>query len=271
MRPPLRVLASALAFSLLLGGCGYKQLVQNSDQNYGTRQKNDPKMLGSRMYGTMSTGASQHQNRFFEYSSQLSREVTRINGIGQAIVMLTDKNAYVGLVLDATATHAVRSGSKVIREQNNGGWMNGVYNNRTGSDKWDNRQLVTPYNAYFSVNDHNELSSKLKQTVAVRVRKLAPAVQEVHITANRDLVNQFVEYSREAWTGHNLAPYVKPFNVLVQKHFAGGDEMPVPLQTIKQKAAKNGGKAIIGKYSGTNPESGSFGNPGDAGGESQNR
>ncbi|MGU3471089.1 YhcN/YlaJ family sporulation lipoprotein [Paenibacillus sp. D51F] len=271
MRQPSRVLASALILSLLLGGCSYKQHVQNSDQNYGTRQKNDPKMQGSRMYGTLGTDSTQHQNRFFEYSSQLSRDVTRLNGIGQAIVMLTDKNAYVGIVLDGTATHAVRSGSKVIREQNNGGWMEGVYNHQTGSDKWDNRQLVTPYNSYFSVNDHNELSSKLKQTIAVRVRKLAPAVQEVHITANRDLVNQFVEYSRESWAGNDLSPYVKPFNILVQKHFAGGNEMPVPLQIIKQKADKNGGKAIIGKYSGSDPETGSFGNPGDAGGASQNR
>ena len=271
----LLLLLSSLIVVLLSGGCNYKQLVQDSDQNYGTRQKNDPKLLGSRMYGATTADSEQHSNRFFEYSAHLSREVTSLNGVGQAIVMLTDRNAYVGIVLDATATHTVRSGSKTLREQNNGGWMEGVYNHKTGSDTWDNRQLVTPYNSYFSVNDHNELSSKLKQTIAVRVRRLAPAVQEVHITANRDLVNQFVEYAKEAWAGHDLHPYLKPFNILVQKHFIGASAMPVPLNLIKERAAK--GKGTDGKsisqsgHRGSNPNTGNSGNPGGAGGKAQSR
>ncbi|SDS39118.1 sporulation lipoprotein, YhcN/YlaJ family [Paenibacillaceae bacterium GAS479] len=236
------LLGALLILTLLASACGYKKLVQDSDQNYGTRQKNDPKMYGGRMYGKSGSGSGQHNNRFVEFSSHLSREVTNINGIGQGIVMLTDRNAYVGIVLDATATHTLKTGRPILNEQDNGGWTEGVYNNKTGSDTWNNRQLVTPYNSYFSVNDHNELSSKLKQTIAVRVRKFAPAVQEVHITANRDVVNQFVEYAREAWGGREINRYIKPFNILVQKHFAGGNAMPVPLNLIKERAAK--GKSI---------------------------
>ncbi|MGN7455992.1 hypothetical protein ACTHPH_14375 [Paenibacillus pasadenensis] len=269
------LLHSLLVLSIAASGCGYKQLVQDSDQNYGTRQKNDPKAYGSKMYGKSGSTPGQHDNRFMEYSAHLSREVTGLNGVAQGIVMLTDRNAYVGIVLDWTATQPVKSGSKIMREQDNGGWMEGVYDNKTGSDTWTNRQLVTPYNSYFSVNDHNELSSKLKQTIAIRVRKLAPSVQEVHITANRDVVNQFVEYARESWGGRDLNRYVKPFNVLVQKHFAGGAAMPVPLNLIKERAAK--GKSVEGTsisqsgHAGSNPSSGSFGSPGLARGEKPRR
>lgn len=45
------LLHSLLVLSIAASGCGYKQLVQDSDQNYGTRQKNDPKAYGSKMYG----------------------------------------------------------------------------------------------------------------------------------------------------------------------------------------------------------------------------
>lgn len=235
------LLCSALTLSVLASSaCGYREHAQSGDQNYGTRQKS-PNLEGSKMYGLSVSVPDQHNNRFVEYSAHLSREVTSLNGVAQGIVMLTDRNAYVGIVLDWTATQPVKNGSKMMREQDNGGWMSGVYNNKNGSDRWDNRDLVTPYNSYFSVNDHNELSSKLKQTIAVRVRKLAPSVETVHITANSKVTNQFVAYARETWGGRDINRYIKPFNVLVQKHFAGGDEMPVPLKLIKEKESKAAG------------------------------
>lgn len=208
-------------------GCSYEKQAQKSDTDYGSRQANDPKMLGGKSYGSMSKNANQHDNSFFEYSSVISRKVTDLNGIASAIVMLTDKNAYVGLMLDWTAVGTRNSGGK--SEQDNTGTTDGVYNHDTGSPYGNSRVLVSPYNSYFSVNDINDLSPELKQTVALRVRELAPTVQEVHISANMELVNYFNEFAKEAWGGRSLMPWIDLFNTVVNYHFAGGKVMPAPI------------------------------------------
>ncbi|MGM0884682.1 MAG: hypothetical protein ACQEXQ_27045 [Bacillota bacterium] len=208
-------------------GCNYEELAQKSDTDYGSRTANDPKMLGGKSYGPMSNNPNQHDNAFFEYSSAISRKVTDLNGIASAIVMLTDKNAYVGLMLDWTAVGTRGTGGKT--EQDNTGTNEGVYNHDTGSPYGNSRALVQPYNSYFSVNDINNLSEELKQTVALKVRKMAPAVQEVHISANMELVNYFNEFAKEAWGGRSLMPWIDQFNTVVTYHFAGGKVMPPPI------------------------------------------
>ncbi|WP_054023101.1 YhcN/YlaJ family sporulation lipoprotein [Bacillus sp. FJAT-28004] len=210
-----------------VAGCAYEKHAQQSDTDYGSRQANDPKMLGGRAYGPTTNNANQHDNSFFEYSSVISRKVSNLNGVASAIVMLTDKNAYVGLMLDWTAVGTRNSGGK--SEQDNTGTNEGVYNHDTGSPYGNSRMLVSPYNSYFSVNDINDLSDELKQTVALRVRELAPAVQEVHISANMEFVNYFNDFAKEAWGGRSLMPLIDKFNTVVKYHFAGGKDMPPPI------------------------------------------
>lgn len=220
------LLISAVVLSAA-GGCNYKELAQHSDTDYGSRTQNDPKMLHGKSYGPASNNPNQHDNAFFEYSSVISNKVSALNGVASAIVMLTDKNAYVGLMLDWTAVGTRNSGSH--KEQDNTGTTEGVYNHDTGNPYGNGRLLVSPYNSYFSVNDINDLSNELKQTVALRVRELAPSVQEVHISANMDLVNYFNEFAKEAWGGRSLTPWIDTFNTVVQYHFAGGKVMPTPI------------------------------------------
>ncbi|OBZ13655.1 MULTISPECIES: YhcN/YlaJ family sporulation lipoprotein [Bacillales] len=226
----LKRMAALMLSAIVLStaaGCNYKEFAQNSDTDYGSRQVNDPKMLGGKSYGPTSNNPHQHDNAFFEYSSVISRKVSDLNGVASAIVMLTDKNAYVALMLDWTAVGTRNHGGKT--EQDNTGTNEGVYNHDTGSPYGNSRVLVSPYNSYFSVNDINDLSDELKQTVALRVRELAPTVQEVHISANMEFVNYFNEFAKEAWGGRSLMPWVDSFNKIVKYHFAGGKEMPAPI------------------------------------------
>jgi YhcN/YlaJ family sporulation lipoprotein len=224
-----RMAAIALSAAVLAtaGGCGYKQHAQNSDTDYGSRAANDPKMIGKKAYGAKTNDPQQHDNAFFEYSSAISNKVASLNGVSSAIVMLTDKNAYVGLMLDWSAVGT--RGSQGTIEQNNTGTTEGVYNVENGSPYGNSRALVYPYNSYFSVNDLNNLSNELKQTVAVQVRDMAPDVQEVHISANMELMNYFNEFAKEAWGGRPLTPWIDPFNTVVSYYFAGGKVMPPPL------------------------------------------
>ncbi|WP_341281265.1 YhcN/YlaJ family sporulation lipoprotein [Paenibacillus sp. FSL H8-0537] len=232
--PKNRMLNALLCAALLVSSstaCNYEQRVQNSDYDYGSRKAGDPKMLGSKMYGTTTSNPHQHDNAFFEYSNTLSKKVTDLNGVASANVMLTDKNAYVGIVLDWTAVGTRGAGGN--REQLNGGQPEDAYNTSRVSPLEDNRLLVRPYQSYFSVNDHNELSPELKQTIAKRIRELAPMVQEVHISANMDFVNQMNDYAVESWGGRPLTPHVDAFNTLVKYQFIGGKEMPKPIQSKK--------------------------------------
>ncbi len=147
--------------------------------------------------------------------------------------MLTDKNAYVGIALDWTAVGTKKTGGRDAREQNNTGTNEGTYNYDNGSPYYNNQKLITPYNSYFSVNDTNQLSGKLKQTIAVKVRKLVPRVQEVHISANKEFVNEMVDYAKESWAGHPLTPLTGEFNTFVKYQFADGKLMPQSVHELK--------------------------------------
>lgn len=231
------VLAAALA--VLPAGCtAYKNKFESSTYDYGSRKAGDPKMSGERLYGSTTGDPHQHDNRWVEYSSMLSNEVSRINGVAGAIVMLTDRNAYVGILLDWTGVGTVKDGGDRRTDQDMGGSGAGVYNNNTGSPYWDGRETATPYNSYFTVNDIGNLSEELKQTIASRVRALAPTVEEVHISANREFVNELTEYAREAWGGRPLSPWIEAFNTLVKHQFAGGDTLPTPLAQLKARSGK---------------------------------
>lgn len=220
------LLLSAAALCTVTG-CNYEQLVQRSDSDYGSRQSGDPKATGAKGYGALSNHIHQHENTFFEYSSILSNKVSSLNGIASGIVMLTDKNAYVAIMLDWTAVGTTNS--QGTEEQNNTGTNGGVYNADNGSPYGDGRVLVSPYNSYFSVNDHHNLSHELKQTIAALIRKHTPSVQEVHISANMEFINYFNEFAKEAWGSRSLTPWIDLFNTVVQYHFAGGKTMPKPI------------------------------------------
>ncbi|MEK3885358.1 hypothetical protein [Paenibacillus sp. PL2-23] len=227
MMKRMAFVALSAAMLSVLAGCNYEQLVQQSDYDYGSRKPGDPKTVGPVAYGNVTGNEHHHQNAFFEYSSALSNKVTSLNGVASAIVMLTDKNAYAAILLDWTAVGTTSSGG--TEEQNNTGSNAGVFNADTGSPYSDGRLLATPYNSFFTVNDHHNLSHELKQTIATLIRESLPAVQEVHISANMELNNYFTEFAKEAWGGRSLTPWIGKFNEVVQYHFDGGKVMPLQI------------------------------------------
>ncbi|EFM11254.1 conserved hypothetical protein [Paenibacillus curdlanolyticus YK9] len=267
MRYDNRMLARGLV--LLLGlmvvssGCGkYKYEPHGYKSNtYGT--SSDSKSLviheHNRQFGALSASPTQHDNQFFEYSSKLSRGISRMDGISSAIVMLTDRNAYVAIVFNQTGIRT-KTGGRARREQALGA-NEGVYNHTTGSPYWDNRQLATPYGSALTVNDHNEIPDGLKQSIALKIRKMAPLVQEVHISANRQFVNRFLDYAKKSWLNESLTPYLDDFNTLVANQFAGGNKMPARIDKIdptthgadRNNGTKNGIKTEVRSGATTGP------------------
>ncbi|WP_276356269.1 hypothetical protein [Cohnella caldifontis] len=236
----LTVVSVVLAGSL--AGCNYTEYYKKqSGYDYGSRDPEGTKLMQVRSYGALTANPAQHQNSYFEYSANLSRQVSSLPGINTALVFLTDRNAYVGVVTDWSGGGTQARGGRTLRESENAGTMEGVYNVDNGSSKWDNRHVVTPYNSYFTHKDVSDLSSKLRQTIGQVIRNAHPKVQEVNISANREYVNQLVEFAKESWAGRPLKPLTPAFNRLVQYVFGMGSEIPLPLYEYNPGADSPGG------------------------------
>ncbi|WP_256758764.1 YhcN/YlaJ family sporulation lipoprotein [Cohnella sp. WQ 127256] len=211
----------------LLTGCNYKTYFQNSNQDYGSRKSNDPKMMQVRSYGNTSSNPNQHDNRYFEYSSAISNKVAALPGINSAIVFLTDKNAYVAILTDWSATGTGARGGPRSNEQSHIGYSAGV-NNVSNVNK-ANPHAVKPYNSLFTHKDYGDLSTELRQVIGTTVRRDFPRAQEVHISANREFNNQAFEFAKASWLKKSLAPITPQFNALVKYTFGTGNTIPLPL------------------------------------------
>ncbi|MDB4867720.1 MAG: hypothetical protein JWR03_2053 [Cohnella sp.] len=234
--------AGAVILLGCLAACNYQDYHSKSLEDYGSRNRDDPKMTRVRSYGALSASPTQHDNQYFEYSSELSNKVAQLPGIYTALVFVTDRNAYVGIMTDWSATGTKSRGGRELREQDNSGTMEGVYNVDNGSSKWDNRMLATPYNSYFTHKDVSDLSSELRQTIGDVIRLSHPSVKEVHVSGNREYINQLVEYAKASWAGQPLSEMTPQFNRLVRYMFGMGSEIPLPLYEHSPHGDSPGGK-----------------------------
>jgi hypothetical protein len=182
----------------------------------------------SKAYGTMMPDPKQHHNTRFEYSHDISTAVTSVDGVATSIVMLTDRNAYVAVVMDSTASDI--KGNAGLKEQNNIGTSKGIYYTGTSNGLSDGRKVVTNYNSYYTLNDHNDLGKEFKQRIAEKVRSMSPYIREVHISANKEFINSMAEIAKQLWLGKPMKPLVSTFNQLVIKEFA-----PAIISPGKQK------------------------------------
>lgn len=215
------ILSWAAAIALVAAaGCtsSYTEHFQKSEANYGSRTGKEPQVTADRLYGPAASGSNHHQNRTLRYNRQLSSIVSDMSGIFHAIVMETDRNAYVAIIYDSSATGTKSSGHR-DEETDNTGQSRGMYDVYTGSPYADPNKIVTGINGYYTAVDEEDLSSLLKQRIAAAIRQQKPELVEVHISANRDFVNQMNVYWNESVQGVDLNLYLKDFNKLVKRTF----------------------------------------------------
>jgi YhcN/YlaJ family sporulation lipoprotein len=219
----LLILSISILAIAILSGCseGGRQYGKSPDHtNFGSPVEDN---TGSeRAYQTQQQyGPVTHNNAKLDYSEFLSNQVMTLNGVNTAIVMVTDQNAYVGILIDSTAT-----GTKGrTRETNNDGTRVGIYNpDNPNSDSINSNDLNNGANNYETAQDHSLLSHRFKQRIAERIRFLNPAIMDVYISANRDFVNAMNNYAQESWKGHSLQTYLSEFNTTVT-HFFGTNQI----------------------------------------------
>ena len=156
-------------------------------------------------------------NTTLHYNKELSAALSDMSGIFNAVVMVTNHNAYAAIMLDNTGTGT--KGVGTTRETNNTGNTRGMYDPKTGNQSPDPNEVATGNNSYYTETSPDNLSHLLKQTIAKKLRNKKPQLLEVYITANRGFVNQMSIYQVEAQKGVNLNGYLTDFNKLVIKHF----------------------------------------------------
>lgn len=181
---------------------------EETERSYQTQQ----------LYGPVT-----HNNSKLEYSQFLSNQLHAMNGVNTAIVMTTDQNAYVALMIDSSAV-----GTKgTTKETNNQGTNKGFYNdNAPLNDSMPSNDLNNGYNSYETAVHHDLLSHRFKQAMAEKIRSLQPNIMDVYISANRDFLNKMNSYAQESWKGHSLMPLLTDFNQTVTRVFGTAQVLP---------------------------------------------
>lgn len=216
----------------LLSSCEspYTKKFQKGPTNYGSREGHEQHRLDGKLaYGLTIPGGGNHNNRKLNYNKEVSLALSDMPGVFVAIVMETDRNAYAAVVYDGTGTGTKSNGHR-DNETDNTGESRGMYDTYTGNTYADPNKIVTGINGYFTAVDEEDLSKLFKQTLAIEIRKHNPKLKEVHISANRDFINQMNVYLNEWRNGVDLNRYLEDFNALVKKLFG---ETPTSLEVGK--------------------------------------
>lgn len=225
MRKFMRKKLIIIFLILIWGGIGLSgcqsvetKKFQASQSDYGSRSlPKDKHISDNRLYGPTNQGGLNHENKKLRYSKELSTAVSDMTGIYVGIVMLTDKNAYASIIFDNSATGLKARNSP--DENDSRGTTRGMYDVHTGNQTAKPNQIATGINNYLTENNPDNLSSKLKQAIAITLRNENPQIEEVYITANREFINQMNVYYSESALGVDLDHYLPDFNKLVEQHF----------------------------------------------------
>lgn len=220
----LRILVTITVILLCIpptAGCesSYTKQFQIGENNYGSRTGHEQhKLDGPLAYGLTVPGGNNHNNKSLRYNKEISAAVSDMPGVFVAIVMETDKNAYAAIVYDGSGTGTKANGHRG-NETDNTGETRGMYDTYTGNSYADPNKIVTGINGYFTAVDEKDLSRLFKQSIAVEIRKHNPNLKEVHISANRDFVNQMNVYLGESRNGVDLQLYLPDFNAIAKRLF----------------------------------------------------
>jgi hypothetical protein len=219
-RKYMNLITFIILLSIIGSGCQSTDTrkFQDSKTDYGSRTDLKSKHAqGDRMYGATMLGGNNHENKKLAYSKELSTSLSDMSGIYSGLVMRTDKNAYAAFIFDNSGTGLKAKGTS--RDYNHVGTTRGMYDTRTGNQTAEPYQIATGINTYYTEDKPENLSSELKQRIALTLRKKDPQILEVYITANRDFINQMNVYYTESVLGVDLNYYLDDFNKLVNEHF----------------------------------------------------
>jgi len=107
--------------------------------------------------------------------------------------------------------------------------MNGVSNmagiGMTGSPRYGtyntnrNDSLYQARSGGEAANDDMQLTEQVKSSIAAEVKRIAPSVRQVYISANPDFVDRMNGYWEDVKAGHPIQGFIAEFNAMVDRIF----------------------------------------------------
>jgi len=220
-----RLFRNVFVLSALIIGltnCSYQKHYEHGPADYGSRTEAHEN--GRAAYPHTQSRTADHNNKMMAYSQTTSDAIADMNGIRASFVILTDKNAYVAIVLDNTATGAKGKGELTPSDRTIG--APDIDHHSSITQYWTSGDVVREKYSYDTIADPQNISNELQSELANKVRELHPNVQHVFVSANQHFVNQISRYAHEAWKGNSLDPFLAEFNKLVGDHFGDRGIMP---------------------------------------------
>ncbi|MCZ8523240.1 MULTISPECIES: YhcN/YlaJ family sporulation lipoprotein [Paenibacillus] len=209
-------------------GC-YSWYDYNSANNYGSR-RDMPRQDTSRAYQTQQQYAPvSHKVTKLEMNQNLSDQVAAMYGVNSAIVLVGDGVAYTAITMDSTAS-GTHGGDNPSEDSNKDGRSRGEapdadFRNLSVAPT----QLIHGVSGAQTETHHEHISHLFKQKIAEKIRTVEPAIQDVYITANRSIVEQFTRLAQESWHERSLSPFIPDFVRSMERTF--GTDPTIPNQS----------------------------------------
>ncbi len=208
---------TCISLMAAISACNYKEKFESSPSDYGSRTHNS-KANGFRTFNTQ-LKAADHNNTSMVFSQATSDVIDDLKGIRSSFVILTEKNAYVAVLLDNTATGTKGKGIKNGTDRTI--TMPGVDDRSDTTKSLKPGDIAMEKYSFPMIPNPQDLSSELHEMVTREIRQMHPQIANVFVSANQDFINQFSQYAHESWRGTSLQSQVPQLNTLVQSHFGG--------------------------------------------------
>ncbi len=185
-----------------------------------------------------------HKNYRLEMSKDIADHLASMKEINNAYVMMTDNNAYVAVSLKSAAIHngtaGTLTGSALPLSRTNQAYMrptstanNGRYESRSmdmsrgmnsGNTSTDYDMYGTRSSSSITMKETNrfnadDVTAEMKERISAEVKKMAPQIDNVYVSANPDFVSRMTSYMEDVRLGHPIQGFVAEFNALVERIF----------------------------------------------------
>ena len=186
-----------------------------------------------------------HKNYRLEMSKDIADHLASMKEINNAYVMLTDNNAYVAVSLKSANIHngtaGTLKGSALPLSRTNQAYMRPAQQHckqrsvriaqLRGMYKRHDTETHPPIticmereasSITMQESNHlntNEVTTVMKERIAAEVKKMAPQIDHVYVSANPDFITRMTSYMEDVRLGHPIQGFVAEFNALVERIF----------------------------------------------------
>lgn len=166
---------------------------------------------------------SRHNNTRMEISENIARAIADMPEVESANVLLTDKNAYVAVVLDNGRGYGTTGAGSVVGDHRDkaAGSQNRVYRDNA-ANRTNDREGTTDRmgrRGPAAGADEAGVTDEIKEKIANKVKSMKSDVRNVYVSANPDFVQRLRSYADRAENGQPLRGLIIEFNTMVERLF----------------------------------------------------